>query len=115
MAKSKQQKQQEALERKQAQFEAKRQEMIDKNVGGNCYVKVLNRDGLAAAEDLKNRANMSFGKYLREAQLNAKGEIVLVVKGERHENINVGKNRLPGAPSKRSDLVEYLDDMARGF
>lgn len=105
MAKSKQQKQLEALERKQALFAKKKEEMIDRQPGGNCYVRVLHRDGLVAAEDLKDRANMVFGKYLIEARLNSKGEIVHVDhNGQRHEHIILGKNRGYGGNGIRPEI-----------
>jgi len=73
MAKSKQQKREEAIERMRAQFPLKRERYIDNCVGGNGYVRVLNLHGLAAAEDLAKRSHQEWGRYLKDAGLTNAG------------------------------------------
>lgn len=117
MAKSKEQKQQEALQRKRDMFTAKSIENQSCNVGGDIYQEREKRYGKEYAEKRRNEANATFGRYLKEVGLDSHGNVIHKNPNElkvgnvesRHGKINI-------VFSKDEYLVSnYLDDMNRGF
>lgn len=73
MAKSKQQKQQEALDRKRAQFPEKMTLRLKYNPGGNYYENCKRFQGQELADKRAAEHNIAFGRYLKEAQLDTHG------------------------------------------
>lgn len=73
MAKSKQQKQEEALARKRQLYNSKLEEMKRWQPHGQSYKKWFERHGKQSAEKRLAEANANWGRYLLEAQLDIYG------------------------------------------
>lgn len=73
MAKSKQQKQEEALARKRQLYNSKLEEMKRWQPHGQTYKEYRERNGLLATEKRLAEANANWGRYLLEAQLDIYG------------------------------------------
>lgn len=83
MAKSKEQKQQEALQRKRDMFTAKSIENQSYSVSGDRYKELEKRHGKEYAEKRRNEANVTFGRYLKEAGLDKHGNV-------KHDTLKLG-------------------------
>jgi hypothetical protein len=73
MAKSKAQKQEEALQRKRRLFGEKKSDNIRYNPGGMWYENCKKFQGQELADRRAAENNTAFGRYLREAQLTSEG------------------------------------------
>lgn len=76
MAKSKEQKQQEALQRKRDMFDSKSIEQRRYQVGGDIYEHLVSKFGREEADNRKREVDTVFTKYLVEAQLDRHGNPV---------------------------------------
>lgn len=102
MAKSKEQKQAEALARKRANYNLQLETMMKHRPGGKYYDIRLLEGGMERARRGEEQANATFGKYLKEAQLDAHGNPKVYNKPSK---TTVGYNG--------QGLREYLDDWGR--
>ena len=73
MAKSKEQKQQEALERKRSLYSFKQQERTAWSFVGHLYQKALKNHGHVYADKRLCEANQVWLNYLKEAQIDSHG------------------------------------------
>lgn len=113
MVRSKDQRKQEALERKRKLFASKLELNKSYQPGGSYYKGLVRTRGVAFAELRREEANDIFDKYLKEAQLTPEGEIYLVEDDRHYTNVVIGKHRTPGNGSVY-DINKYLNDI-KGF
>lgn len=76
MAKSKQQKQEEALMRKRQNYNNQLERWRDWAPTGKCFADHVKHYGVEAAEKRKTQADTAWCKYLKEAQLDIYGNAV---------------------------------------
>lgn len=100
MAKSKEQKQQEALERKRAMFDEKAVWYRQHQVGGDFYNDFCNRHNREYAEKRKNEVSIVFARYLVEAQLDYHGNPVDGV-AEVSSKLRIGQATIGCAKGKQ--------------
>ena len=123
MAKSKQQKREEALARDRALYDKKFWEIVSWRPGGERYSHVLKKSGEVEANKLREGYERNWGIWLKKVGLDAHGNIVddkadfLLGKKAVKDKLLVGEvtAKSPQGWNRYYGIENELDDVSRGF